>query len=53
MEYYVIKRDGRKTTYHSEKISNALLKAADDLDVPVDVSFITAEVEKRMQDTAL
>ncbi|MGL4797870.1 MAG: anaerobic ribonucleoside-triphosphate reductase [Cellulosilyticaceae bacterium] len=53
MEYYVIKRDGRKVTYQSEKIHHALLKSAKDLHLQLDITRVTEEVEKRIQANAL
>lgn len=50
MEYYVIKRDGRKVSYQAKKIENAISRSAKDLNLTVDVSSITYEVERRIQD---
>ena len=50
MEYYVIKRDGRKVAYESCKIKNAIKRSASDLHLLVNVDEITEEVERRIQD---
>ncbi|MEG0319090.1 MAG: ATP cone domain-containing protein [Niameybacter sp.] len=51
MAYYVIKRDGRKTIYCSEKIKNAIKRSASDLDLVLNVDHVTEEVEKRIHDS--
>ncbi len=51
MAYYVVKRDGRKVAYQSEKIKQALYKSAEDLDVSVDIDLITQSVESHLADT--
>ena len=50
MEYYVIKRDGRKVAYESCKIQNAIQRSAADLQLTIDAKAITEEVERHMQD---
>lgn len=50
MDYYVIKRDGRKVAYESCKIKNAIKRSASDLHLLVNVDEITEEVERRIQD---
>ncbi|MGL4344403.1 MAG: anaerobic ribonucleoside-triphosphate reductase [Cellulosilyticaceae bacterium] len=53
MEYYVIKRDGRKVGYDSTKIRNAIIKPAKELNLQVDIDLIAREVERRIQDAAV
>nr|WP_307990470.1 anaerobic ribonucleoside-triphosphate reductase [uncultured Niameybacter sp.] len=53
MEYYVIKRDGRKVSYCSEKIKNAISRSALDSSLVLDVDQITTEVENRIHDSSL
>lgn len=50
MEYYVIKRDGRKVGYEFEKIKNAINRSAKDLNVTINENDIALEVEKRIKD---
>lgn len=55
MEYYVIKRDGRKVVYDPDKIRNAIIKPAKQLNLHLDLDIdqITHQVEKHIQDTAI
>lgn len=53
MEYYVIKRDGRKVRYETEKIKCAITKSAKDLDLSIDANLITGEVEHHLHDAHL
>lgn len=52
MDYYVIKRDGRKVPYLSTKIKNAIVKSASDLGLKLNCDEVTLEVEKRIHHTA-
>lgn len=52
MEYYVIKRDGRKASYCRDKIQNAIRRSASDSNLVLDVEKITNEVEKRIYDSS-
>lgn len=51
MEYYVIKRDGRKVPYHQGKINQAILKSANELGIEINGDAIITEIEKRIQET--
>lgn len=53
MEYYVIKRDGRKVVYDASKIRNAITRPAKELNLQLDVDVIAREVERRIQDAAV
>lgn len=50
MDYYVIKRDGRKVNFDLSKIVNAISRSAKDDHVEVDVQKIAICVEKRIKD---
>ncbi len=51
MEYYVIKRDGRKVVFDHSKIVNAIARSAKDDNVIVDVEQIATSVEERIKDS--
>lgn len=51
MEYYVIKRDGRKVNFDHCKIVNAIARSAKDDNVIVDVEQIASCVECRIKDS--
>ena len=50
MQYYVIKRDGRKVSFNATKIENAILRSAKNVVVDVPISEITLQVTTRIQD---
>ncbi len=50
MQYYVIKRDGRKVTFNTTKIQNAILRSAKNIEVDIPISDITSTVTDRIQD---
>lgn len=50
MQYYVIKRDGRKVTFNTTKIENAILRSAKNVEVDIPISDITSKVTGRIQD---
>ena len=52
MEYYVIKRDGRKVSYCSDKIKNAISRSASDSNLVIDVDQIALEVENLIHDSS-
>ncbi|MBP3887090.1 MAG: anaerobic ribonucleoside-triphosphate reductase [Cellulosilyticum sp.] len=51
MEYYVIKRDGRKVVFDRSKIVNAIARSAKDDNVVVDVEKIATAVEAHIKDS--
>ena len=50
MQYYVIKRDGRKVIFNATKIENAICRSAKNVPVDVPINEITSKVTTRIQD---
>ena len=50
MQYYVIKRDGRKVIFNATKIESAICRSAKNVPVDVPINEITSKVTARIQD---
>ncbi|MDF2595738.1 MAG: anaerobic ribonucleoside-triphosphate reductase [Clostridia bacterium] len=50
MKYYVIKRDGRKASFDLSKIYNAIMRSAKNLELSIDITSISQEVENRIRE---